>query len=671
MKSLNYFILFILINLVFSIIPEETGITTVDIEELNIDYNETNCKKVIDILVNLVNEIYIYNDITNKPPNETYYGSVNLTKEFLEIPTKDRKYYDFFRDIKRVIAKTKDLHFHLEAKNFTEDGIPINNVIACMPISLYVKGNSPESAEMYIQEFEDCLNFYSQDEKDFIKNFIKAHLNKPIMYINEESPFDFIQNFPVEFLSLKGKHGTFSLMIDYFNLFPLSFIPLSKEELTNIKFTFNDNTDITLNYTLFIQPPEEEKNNAHLTYLNKMSKKLNNRENMKEIIWKYSTKNKSGFQCLVDEDNQVNVFKQSSLELMEDSEEVIKNCSEEFYNNSYPIIGIESQNLGGSGVASALVQQFTQIKILQRHQESIKYSDLTTNLIPKDEMFDVETCEKIKEFKKITDTYGDGIEHHRTQLFQEINSTKLKEWKEIRKKYYKKNHLKKPTQIIIFTDFRAFSATSYLIKGFQETGGAIIVGYRGNPKLKNEPLDASLSPSGLTILQGTEMYQTLNECGFEVTMLTAYESFNYSYQGPNPIPREFIINPVDERVNIYQAYDDSLYEDFIREAKKIFEKYNEGNQCNPDNELLLFEPDNGECYNLKDFPNAHGGYQCDKDKKEWSNICKPFYCDIGYYFDTYQSKCIKDICTEEEKNIGTIIGASFFIYLVNFIILFM
>ena len=163
MKSLNYFILFILINLVFSIIPEETGIITVDIEELNIDYNETNCKKVIDILVNLVNEIYIYNDISYKPPNESYYGSVNLTKEFLEIPTKDRKYYDFFRDIKKVIAKTKDLHFLLEAKNFTEDGIPINNVIACMPISLYVKGNSSENAEMYIQEFEDCLNFYSQD----------------------------------------------------------------------------------------------------------------------------------------------------------------------------------------------------------------------------------------------------------------------------------------------------------------------------------------------------------------------------------------------------------------------------------------------------------------------------------------------------------------------------
>ena len=60
-----------------------------------------------------------------------------------------------------------------------------------------------------------------------------------------------------------------------------------------------------------------------------------------------------------------------------------------------------------------------------------------------------------------------------------------------------------------------------------------------------------------------------------MTMLTSFETFNYSYQGQNPIPREYLINPVDERVNIYQKYDDSLYDDFIKEAKRIFTEYNE------------------------------------------------------------------------------------------------
>ena len=89
------------------------------------------------------------------------------------------------------------------------------------------------------------------------------------------------------------------------------------------------------------------------------------------------------------------------------------------------------------------------------------------------------------------------------------------------------------------------------------------------------------------------------------------------------------------------------------------------------NELLLYEPNNGVCYNLKDVPHTHGGYQCDKNKKTWSNICKPFYCDIGYYYDTYQKKCIEDICTEGIKDKGEFLYASYLIYIFNFIILFL
>ena len=160
-------------------------------------------------------------------------------------------------------------------------------------------------------------------------------------------------------------------------------------------------------------------------------------------------------------------------------------------------------------------------------------------------------------------------------------------------------------------------------------------------------MDASLSPSGAHIsLSKTEIGKNLSECGFQMNCITFRESFNYSYQGPNPIPREYQINPVDERVNIYQRYDDSLYDDFIAEAKRIFKKYNEDKQCNPDNLLLTYEPDDNECYTFSNISHAHGGYECDKVNKTWSNTCKPYYCDIGYYFDNYQNKCIKDVCTE-------------------------
>jgi hypothetical protein len=266
--------------------------------------------------------------------------------------------------------------------------------------------------------------------------------------------------------------------------------------------------------------------------------------------------------------------------------------------------------------------------------------------------YDIETCEPIKEYKKIEDVYPNGTKHYRTQVFQRISPEIIKARKEIRKKYYEKNHFKKPTEIIIFTDFSSYSSTSFFLKGLQETGGAIIVGYGGNPKLVNESLDSSVSSSGTFSYNETQGYKNITEAGFVLERLTTFEIFNYSYQNPNPTPKEYLVYPVDERVNIYQKYDDSIYDIFINEAKRIFTKYNEEQQCNPDNLLLTYEPNNSECYNFNNDSHAHGGYQCNKTSKTWSNICKPFYCDIGYYFDTFQNKCIRDICTEgkeEEK----------------------
>ena len=71
----------------------------------------------------------------------------------------------------------------------------------------------------------------------------------------------------------------------------------------------------------------------------------------------------------------------------------------------------------------------------------------------------------------VIDDYGNNTKHYRSQ-----DPKILKTQKEQRKKLYEKNHLKKPTDIILFTDFFSYSGTSFLIKGLQETGGTISVG---------------------------------------------------------------------------------------------------------------------------------------------------------------------------------------------------
>ena len=268
------------------------------------------------------------------------------------------------------------------------------------------------------------------------------------------------------------------------------------------------------------------------------------------------------------------------------------------------------------------------------------------------ERVNIETCKrfsKFKDMKEIVDDYGNNVTHKRSQYFRVYNSSDLKKHKKRREKYYKMENLKKPTEILIFTDFFSYSATSFFIKGLQETGAAITVGYFGNPK-NNEITDASQSPSFVGDLSNSDIYSNLSDAGFLIRGVTIYESYNYTFQIKNPIPREYLIHPVDERVNIFESYNDSLYDQFINEAKIIFTKYNDDQKCNPNNLDLLYDPQNkNECYVFENDTHAHGGYECDPVTGNWSNICNPYYCDIGYYFDKYQNKCIKDICTETEE----------------------
>ena len=68
-----------------------------------------------------------------------------------------------------------------------------------------------------------------------------------------------------------------------------------------------------------------------------------------------------------------------------------------------------------------------------------------------------------------------------------------------------------------------------------------------------------------------------------------------------------------------------------------------------DFELIVKVPNNKQdCYKIDGDEFAHGGYECNKQTGTWSNECRAYYCDIGYYFDTYQKKCIKDACANNE-----------------------
>ena len=640
------------------------------LDKINVDINEEKCKKAINITKEYIKDAYIFTDIKKNSPDPDYFGKADLISDLDKIEINNRKYYEFFRDIRKIISKNKDAHFIIAGKK-SPNGFNLDKMVMCLPFKLYIKDDN--DPKIFIEKFE-CYKYFNNNVQEFIDN----HLNSSIKSINGKDPFDYIQNFTNFFSLHHSSHATFTMNMLFFHQVPICHLPLTKEELSNIEFEFDDHSKLSLDYYLYdldydIELANDEKFEEYFMenlYINlnpflileivSRYKNLQDENLFQNINWKYKTPNNK-IRCVVDINKTVNVLVATSLDYDDFSVpmKVMDNCSDAFYNNDYPIVAIMSLNNGGRGKLGFHLLNSIQPKIVPKLFLSTKKTKLLLEMfnpenIQEDEdvkdIGDSENCKplNVKDMKEIEDDYGEGIIHKRTQTFTLISKKQSKEYKKRRQYLFENNRLKRPTDIIVFTDSYSFSATSFFIKGLQEIGGAIIVGYYGNPKVPGK-FDASQSTSGDGYFDNTDIENIFNEVGFQSIGITVIESFNYTCQNKNPIPREFLVKPVDERVNISELYDDSKYDKFIEKAKEIFIKYNKENKCNKDNPYLLFEPNDKECYKIENDSYAHGGYECNKDTGEWSNLCKPFYCDIGYYFDVVRGKCIKDLCTEEAE----------------------
>ena len=309
-----------------------------------------------------------------------------------------------------------------------------------------------------------------------------------------------------------------------------------------------------------------------------------------------------------------------------------------------------------------IMHQLFQIRTVDRTYFSFRMSDISKDFYKNEHYYftNAKTCEFVNsynDYKEVIDNYnynGLNITHKRSEPLDLLPFYFRNLVREFREEYKDHENLKRPTDIIIFTDSFSYSATCGLIKGFQNTGGAIIVGYFGNPKIEGIDLfDESQSISSIEKINNFYLYNKLYDLGFYVAQVTAGESFDDSVNDINPIPREYAFDPVDYRVNIYSSYSDDIYMDFIEEGKKIFNKFNNENYCNSKNDKLLLHIDS--CKNIKGFEHAHGGYKCKKNQNRWdTSECQPYYCDIGYYFDQNKKQCVEECSFNGTK--------SYFIY---------
>ena len=653
-------------------------------------YKEINEEKNAYILGNIssyLKKFYIYKDIAKKPPiikniSNYHHKPIDLIDNINKISTKKQTYLSLYQNINKVIRTVRDNHLNIILTNI-EDKVNLASTSFCIPFEFYIETKKKEEGDIPVvkmKAFFDCLNHYSNG--NYILKYLQDHADIPIVSINNTDPIEYIQNFNKE-QQYKNIHAQFSANLKNIKKNRIDLCPFDLSDLLEINYEYENGDIINFDY-YFVTPSnfkdinQKEFEDFHLSLNNKQNninllpdifdskkifqknKRIISEEENNAIVWDIETKDKK-LKCRVDKENGYNVFLQTSFSFsnINDVIDVMVNCSELFYSNNNKIIGIENQNGGGSALLYEVWHQLIQQKTLDRTYRSLLKNEEIYKLFQENYFFsefaNSETCKfysSMNEMGGITDNYGfsdefkKNITHNRSNIYDFLDKTWRKRLESIRKKNFLNNNLKNPTDILIYTDSYCFSACSGFVKAFQNTGGAIIVGFNGHPKIKGTSIfDSSQSSSSVTPLPSEERYE-LESLGYHVYGVTYSESFDDSFRDPNPTPREYTVDIVDRRVDIYGQYSDDLYSSFISKAKDIFEEFE--TRCNNNNQRLILNDDNCSFDGHK-----KGGHPCKEDGTWDMSNCKAYYCDLGYYYDSMKDECILDKCinNENEKDI--------------------
>ena len=604
-------------------------------------YHETNPAITGEVIANMsyILKNYIFLEILQNPPFPYSDYKVNLIDELQKIDTTQRRpFYEFYRDVKKALSLSHDanLDFLGGKLRFLPENQSFSDYRMCLPFKFYMDYENYDNyteVKLFIKEYPICSGYYNESVVDFIR----GHENISVESINGGDPFSYIQDFGNEFYKFKNPDSDFSIIIDSIHDNYLAFTPVLPEFLNHIELYFSSNETLDTHYHIIKTPNETKKENN----------KINKEQINSDIPWEYHSEN-GEVKCRVDKVNQLNVLFFNSFIIDKPDNATIFDCAKLFYSNDYKIVIITSQLWESDNIIPFYYLQALFPKMDGKFNMAMKQTNFHKNLFEKDrsKFLDAKTCRPFETWEDFIeenpDDYGDNITHSRTKIFNPIQEQDHIGLYQFRKELIKLGHLKKSTEILIITDTVNYGPASIFMKTIQNNGGAIVASYSGNPTIDKstiETLDASSDPSFTTIYKGEYSRESA------LDSIPYAEAFEYLEEGNETlIPMAFKVNKVDEFTNIYHFYDDAYYDEFIAEAKKIFEKYNDNGECNAENTNLVLE--NYFC-TFTDDKVAHGGYKCGINGK-WTNQCQKSFCDFPYFYDKSIDKCEIDRCYTDE-----------------------
>ena len=389
---------FLLIGLIYGEDPYE--------KLINEKVTEQYCKYVKGNMTSIINDGYVYSDFLKSPKKpdgyDAYLPKVDLIKDLNNINTTNRTFYDFYREVQKILEKTMDGHFSIYATK-TSNNFDLNNAYFCIPFIYYIneifdKNNEVNDTYLSILPFDFCREDYAEDLLQKINSLIGKKINK----INDLNPYEYLEDMGKKGFVVYCPQERYIILSRYICEFGISRFPFKNEELSlKIKFEGIDE-ELNINYTfkqkkffstefqeyflkeqqkyikLGIPFPTFEK--MELRY--KIQKGLINKNNIEQENINWDLKNKEeSIKCKIDNENEMNVIYQNHFLTSDfyEYENTMYNCFEKFYSNNYKIIVIEDQNGGGYSNLCIPFTQYINPKVSKFHKIASKSSNLFKN----------------------------------------------------------------------------------------------------------------------------------------------------------------------------------------------------------------------------------------------------------------------------------------------------
>lgn len=612
----------------------------------------SECKYEDDYYNGLVDAViegldyYFFAETAKVPPQayHNYLKGVDLKEELSKLKNHKGNFYEFYQKFEEVICMPKDYHYLYRFTDKVNDSNPIGHTQFQPPIQFKTTKKDGEFILYAVPNKNIKEEIFQELYSENVVETINNNTDVPIKSINDLPPFEFLNQFGKRFSNIKNRHGHYNYIYNNFGSFPANVFPFGEEELKNLKIVYQNGDSFSADFYAYIDESNSVNSNSIYSPFIRHS-------NSDSSVWTYSVSegDRLLYGCKIDEKEQVNIYYQIQFGgNFDDIYAFYRNCSLLFDKNKFPIIVIEDFNGGGDDEIDTWALETLFYKHQAKFYSSAKYNDKLPKDLSEDyfskHFKDIKTCkpyESIDSYFKlgsITDMYRDGVILNRTKLALIMDTGVRKELNEFKKEL---NNLRKPTEIIVFTDGYSESATSIFIKNLQLFGHAIIVGYHQNPLETFENFDASNNPTG-QVGQNPEYQNKMRSYGFGSYCTPHITFYPKNTEDEGEISMEYTKGIVDEIAEIYDRYDDEILEQFVKEGKRIFNKYK--NNCN-NNNLALKSLDD-KCDAILNKKHMHGGFLCSPTGIWSTTKCGPIYCDDGYYLDYEKQTCLKDPCVE-------------------------